>query len=168
MEDGLEGAKSFFDQSFCVFLDCASWCVLDEALAYALPIIGTVFSCFRYVCMHEPIMYLQISYKQYRFSKHELYFSSTAEGTKYVSDRSLNIVPGMYHLFLLVYMFIYPCCVEKADDDDDDNRSIDQSPLEETQTQIVSLLRAMVPKTFGFCWSFFPFLHSALRSIGPM
>eukprot|EP00903_Cladosiphon_okamuranus_P009856 g9366.t1 len=36
-----------FNSGICGFLDSASWCLVDEVLAYALPIIGTLFSCLR-------------------------------------------------------------------------------------------------------------------------
>lgn len=45
--EGAGCAASCFDTGICGLLDSSSWFVLDEALAFALPVIGTLFSCFR-------------------------------------------------------------------------------------------------------------------------
>eukprot|EP00752_Nemacystus_decipiens_P006537 g5888.t1 len=45
--DALGSVAKYFNDGFCGFLDSASWCVFDEVLAHALPVIGTLFSCLR-------------------------------------------------------------------------------------------------------------------------
>ncbi|CAM9777115.1 unnamed protein product [Ectocarpus sp. 12 AP-2014] len=44
--EGLGCLTSWFENTPRL-LDSASWCLVDDALAYALPFLGTLFSCFR-------------------------------------------------------------------------------------------------------------------------